>query len=227
MFPFRNDAKTAAFPAVTLLIITLCAAVFTNSNILANGSIKTPGLVPVDFMYALFHPSTGLFGAGVVLCTSFFMHGGLGHLLGNMWYLWLFGPPLEDRIGRFSFALLYVSCGIVSMIIQTASSPLSNTPIIGASGAIAGIMGCNLVLLPFARLACYFPPVFIFRIPAFIFLLLWFWIQYINVRYAGGAAASMVAWWAHIGGYAAGAIAGMFLLVRMKSRPVKHGVKKR
>ena len=212
---------------ITLLIIALCTAVFTGGQVLSKNFIKFPGLVPVDFMYALFHPSTGLLGAGLELCASFFMHGGLGHLLGNMWYIWLFGPPIEDRIGRFPFALLYVSCGIVSMIIQTASSPLSNTPIVGASGAIAGIMGCNLVLLPFARLACYFPPVFIFRIPAFVFLLLWFWIQYINVRYAGGAASAMVAWWAHIGGYTAGAIAGMFLLVRMRSRFGRGGAKKR
>jgi membrane associated rhomboid family serine protease len=226
VFPFRNETKRTAFPAVTLIIITLCTAVFTSSNVLANDFIKPRGFVPVDFMYALFHPSAGLFGAWLVLCASFFMHGGLGHLLGNMWYLWLFGPPVEDRIGRLPFALLYFSCGIVSMIIQTASSPLSNTPVIGASGAIAGIMGCSMVLLPFARLACYFPPVFIFRIPAFIFLLLWFWIQYINVRY-GNAATTMVAWWAHIGGYASGAIAGTILLVRMRSRPVRYGVKKR
>lgn len=227
MFPFRNETKTAGFPAVTLSIILLCTAVFIGGNIFANRGAAFPGLVPVDFMYALFHPSTGLLAAGGMLFASFFMHGGLGHLLGNMWYLWLFGPPLEDRIGRSPFALLYGSCGVVSMVIQTASAPLSNTPIVGASGAIAGIMGCNLVLLPFARLACYFPPVFIFRIPAFIFLLLWFWIQYINVRYAGDAASTMVAWWAHIGGYTTGAIAGIILLMRRRRKPAVRGVKKR
>jgi membrane associated rhomboid family serine protease len=109
-------------------------------------------------------------------------------------------------------------------VIQTLSAPLSHIPILGASGAIAGIMGCSLLLLPLARLACYVPPVFIVRIPAYIFLLLWFCIQYINVKYGNGAS-SMVAWWAHIGGYTAGAIAGTLFLAR--GRPGKREVGKR
>ena len=226
MFPFRNETKTAGFPLVTTLIIALCVAVFLGGQVYGSGFFRQKGLVPVDFMYAVFHPSKGLLEAAAMLFASFFMHGGIMHLAGNMWYLWLFGPPLEDRIGRLSFALLYSACGVVSMLIQTASVPLSNTPIVGASGAIAGIMGCNLVLLPFARLACYFPPLFIFRIPAFIFLLLWFWIQYINVT-SGNAEATMVAWWAHIGGYLTGAIAGLGLLAHLRSAPIRSGAKKR
>ena len=212
MFPVRNETKSDGFPTVTLLIIAVCTAVFTGEHLAGNGFFKLPGLVPVDFMYAVFHPSKGLPGAVGMLLASFFMHAGLGHLLGNMWYLWLFGPSVEDRIGKVAFALLYGSCGVVSMMIQTASAPLSRIPVVGASGAIAGVMGCSLVLLPTARLACYFPPVFIFRVPAFIFLLLWFFIQYINVR-SGNA--TMVAWWAHIGGYLTGVIVGVSLLGRI------------
>jgi membrane associated rhomboid family serine protease len=226
VFPFRNETKKTGFPLVTLLIIAVCATIFVFENLLAKNCIPLPGLVPVDFMYDLFHPANGLLEAGAMLGASFFMHGGLAHLAGNMWYLWLFGPPIEDRIGHVPFALLYGACGSVSMLLQAASSPLSSTPIVGASGAIAGIMGCNLVLLPFARLVCYLPPVFIFRIPAFIFLLLWFWIQYINVR-SGNAASAMVAWWAHIGGYSIGAMAGIVLLAGKRSVPGKSGVKKR
>lgn len=209
---------------MTLLIITVCTAVFTGGHVITNGVFTARGLVPVDFMYAVFHPSMALFEAGGILVASFFMHGGPGHLLGNMWYLWLFGPAVERRIGGFPFIILYFSCGIISLVIQTLSSPLSKIPVVGASGAIAGIMGCSLLLLPLARFACYVPPVFIVRIPAYIFLLLWFIIQYINVRHGNGAS-TMVAWWAHIGGYATGAIAGTVLLGR--GRPGRSGVRKR
>jgi len=162
-----------------------------------------------------------------MLVAAFFMHGGISHLVGNMWYLWLFGPAIESRIGSGPFALLYGFCGVVSMLIQTVHSPLSTVPIVGASGAIAGIMGCSLVLQPLARLSCYLPPVFIFRVPAFVFLLFWFLIQYINVRLLGTPGApTLVAWWAHIGGYLTGAVAGGAVLF-LRGGAGKGGAKKR
>jgi membrane associated rhomboid family serine protease len=107
VFPFRNESKTGGLPVMTLLIIALCTTIFTEGYFNAAGVFTARGLVPVDFMYAVFHPTAGLFKAGGMLVASFFMHGGPGHLLGNMWYLWLFGPPLEKRIGKFSFVILY------------------------------------------------------------------------------------------------------------------------
>jgi membrane associated rhomboid family serine protease len=220
MFPLRHEAKPKKAPLVTIALVVLCCAVFFGGG----HSIRSEGLVPLDFFYGLFHPAPGLAHAGAMLFLSFFMHGSLFHLLGNMWYLWLFGSAIEGRLGHRAFAVIYCLCGVVSMLMQVASAPLSSTPIVGASGAIAGIMGLNLVLLPRERLLCYFPPIFLFRVPAFIFLLLWFFIQYVNVRYANPAV-SNVAWWAHIGGYAAGAAAGVALLVRNPS--LRKGAQKR
>jgi membrane associated rhomboid family serine protease len=212
MFPLKHEADANKFPLVTLSIIVLCCAIFFGCQ----RFIHSAGLVPLDFIYSIFHPSQGLGNAGGMLFLAFFMHGSLFHLLGNMWYLWIFGSAIEGRLGHRAFTGIYCLCGITSMVIQILSSPLSTVPIVGASGAIAGIMGLNLMLLPFARIVCYFPPIFFLRIPAFIFLLFWFCIQYINVRYANSAS-SNVAWWAHIGGYAAGAMIGVVLRLQNPS----------
>ena len=219
MVPLRHEATANKIPLVTVSLILLCCVVFVGGG----RFIHSSGLVPLDFFYGVFHPAPGLGQAGAMLFLSFFMHGSLFHLLGNMWYLWLFGSAIEGRLGHRAFAGIYFLSGIVAMLIQVASSPLSSIPIVGASGAIAGIMGLNLIVLPLARILCYVPPIFLLRIPAFIFLLLWFCIQYISVRYANPAT-SGVAWWAHIGGYAAGALIGVALLIRNPS--LRKGVQR-
>jgi membrane associated rhomboid family serine protease len=161
-------------------------------------------------MGIVFHPERGLHHALLAITVAFFMHGGLFHLLSNMWYLWIFGALTERHIGGLSFLTVYVACGIMSMVIEVASTPLSTVPLVGASGAIAGIMGVTLVLLPLSRILVWIPPVFVVPIPAFIFLLLWFGIQYVNVgrdpAHGGG-----IAWWAHIGGYLTGVVAAFFI----------------
>jgi membrane associated rhomboid family serine protease len=206
LIPVKHDIPRKGFPFVTLSLCVCCLVVYFGGN----RFIAERGFVPLDFMYALFHPVEGLRTAAVMLLLSFFMHGGLMHLAGNLWYLWLFGPAIERRLGALTFALLYGTAGVIATIAQAVSSPLSTIPIVGASGAIAGVMGLTLVLLPGSRLVCYFPPLFFFKIPSFVFLLLWFGIQYINLSRAapGGA---LVAWWAHIGGFAFGVVAGALL----------------
>jgi membrane associated rhomboid family serine protease len=217
MIPVKHDVPRKAFPFVTLSLCACCVALFFGGS----RFLAEQGFVPLDFIYALFHPLEGLRTATVMLLLSFFMHGSIMHLVGNLWYLWLFGPAIEQRLGALTFALLYGVAGVIATIVQAVSSPLSTIPIVGASGAIAGIMGLTLVLLPRSRLVCFFPPLFFFKIPSFVFLLLWFGIQYINLSYAAPQGA-LVAWWAHIGGFAFGVVAGVLLrIVAGKERRTK------
>jgi membrane associated rhomboid family serine protease len=192
--------------------MAICTAAFFGGARL----LQAEGLVPADFMYGLFHPARGLLSAVAALLLSFFMHASLFHLCSNLWYLWLFGPAMEDRLGPAAFGLFYGVFGVAAMLVQVASAPLSTVPVIGASGAIAGIMGLHLALLPRGRLVCYVPPIFFFRIPSFIFLLIWICIQYINLRLATPDSPP-VAWWAHLGGFACGLGAGIVLLLRSKT----------
>jgi hypothetical protein len=147
------------------------------------------------------------------LLISFFIHANLLHLVSNLWYLWIFGANIESRLGTISFMFIYGACGILSMIIQAVSTPFSHIPIVGASGAIAGIMGTSLVYAPFSKIVVWFPPIFFFRVPAFIFLLFWFWIQWLNLRVENPLQGG-VAWWAHIGGFLCGALVATLLRTR-------------
>jgi membrane associated rhomboid family serine protease len=203
MIPVKHETKTTGFPAVSILIILACTAMYCVGKRL----IAVQGFVPLDFMYGVFHPAKGLQDAAAACVASLFMHGSSLHLLSNMWYLWLFGPAIERRIGWWQFALSYGAGGIIASLSQAMSSPLSSLPIVGASGAIAAIMGLTLIMLPRGRLICYFPPLFFFKIPSFVFLLLWFGIQYINL-YLSTPQSALVAWWAHIGGFLFGVASG-------------------
>jgi hypothetical protein len=138
------------------------------------------------------------------------MHGNLLHLTSNMWYLWIFGNAMEHRLGSLRFLLLYLFCGTVSMLVQAASAPLSMVPIVGASGAIAGLMGAHLILLPLSRILLWVPPLLFLPVPSFLFLLLWFYVQYLQAG-AAPSGGPGVAWWAHIGGFLAGVIIGIRL----------------
>lgn len=149
----------------------------------------------------------------LTLITSLFLHGGLAHLLGNMWFLWIFGNNVEDRLGRMRFLFFYLLCGIGAGAAHIASDPESLIPTIGASGAIGGVLGAYVMLYPWARILTF---VFIFfiQVPAWIFLGVWFLLQWIAVQqqvfFAQDRTMGGVAYWAHIGGFLAG-----FLLVRL------------
>jgi membrane associated rhomboid family serine protease len=179
------------------------------------------GFVPINFFHSLFHPGMETLSSLGVCAAAFFVHANLLHLVSNMWFLWIFGTAIESSAGFFRFLSLYILCGGISLLAQAAFSPFSTVPIVGASGAIAGIMGLQLVLLPFSKILTWFPPVFIFRVPAFVFLLIWFYVQYAN---AGAGTGGNVAWWAHIGGFITGVIWGVLIRVTGKSR--KSGKKK-
>lgn len=148
------------------------------------------------------------------LFTAMFLHGGWFHLIGNMLYLWIFGDNVEDRLGRGKFLLLYLATGILGSLAQVWANPLAAEPVIGASGAIAGVLGAYFISYPRAKVLTLLPILFFFtfvEIPAFVFLFIWFISQSLSGFASLGVPGNPVAWWAHIGGFVAG-FAGMIIL---------------
>ena len=144
------------------------------------------------------------------LVTSMFLHGGVAHVLGNCWFLWVFGNNVEDRLGFLGFALLYLFTGAVAALVQVAVEPGSSVPMVGASGAISGVLGAYLVFFPRAWVVALVPWIVpVLPVPAVVFLLLWFFLQAhagLGALLAGTAGAGGVAWWAHAGGFLAGVV---------------------
>jgi len=159
-------------------------------------------------------------GQWLTILTHMFLHGGFAHVLGNGWFLWVFGRNVEDRLGSGRFLLLYVFAGVAAAAAQMLAAPDSPLPMLGASGAISGVLGAYLVLFPTAWIYALVPWIVpIVPVPAFVFLVVWFVVQAFNglgalldSRLGGG-----VAWWAHAGGFAAGM--GLLLLARSRTRP--------
>jgi len=212
MIPLRSSEKTYSVAGVTLVLIALNVVVFLYEIRLDSYSlnvfIQHYGLVP-DRLHAY------------QLFTSMFIHGGWMHILGNMWFLWVFGRGVEDSIGHTRYLLFYLACGVVSAIANVLATPFSPVPTVGASGAIAGVMGAYLIRFPRARIITLVLIIVFFTtldIPAAFLLLYWFAIQFFNgVGSIGGGsqvARGDVAWFAHIGGF----IAGMLLIMVMPSQ---------
>lgn len=214
MLPIRDNNPTERFPFVTLLIIAVTTLVFFYQIKLGSGVRELffeAGLVPSRVSYEHGIPTKLSWLRNIPsLFTYMFLHGGWMHFLGNMWMLWIFGDNVEDRFGHRRFLLFYVIAGVSSGIVHWVTNVHSTMPTIGASGAIAGVMGAYMLLFPRARVLTVVP-IFIFlhfmEIPAFIFLGFWFLMQLFMGAIAGGGG---IAWWAHIGGFLTG-----IYLVRM------------
>jgi len=150
-----------------------------------------------------------------------FVHGGWMHILSNMWVLFIFGDNVEQRLGAFGYLIFYVLSGIAAALLQIFLMPFSAVPMVGASGAIAGVLGAYMLLFPHARVVSLLPLFFIFttvELPAVIYLLFWFVSQiFSGVMSLGGVSSSGIAWWAHIGGFAFG-LAAVFLFARRTYR---------
>jgi membrane associated rhomboid family serine protease len=212
MLPLWDDAPNRRPAIVTNLLIATNAAVFLYSLALAvtgNGTADVLyerwALVARDFSS---NPRSG--EQWLTVFSSMFLHGGWLHLIGNCWFLRVFGSSVENRIGPWKFMLLYLIGGIAAAGLQIVSRLNSPVPMIGASGAISGVLGAYFVLSPGAWVFTFVPWIIpIIPLPAFIFLLAWFAIQLVNgvgsLR-AGGAAGGGVAWWAHAGGFLGGAL---------------------
>jgi membrane associated rhomboid family serine protease len=154
----------------------------------------------------------------VKIYSSMFLHGGWFHIINNMWVLFIFGDNVEGRMGGFRYLLFYLLSGTAAGLLQTYILPTSNVPMIGASGAVAGVLGAYLILFPRSRIASLVPVLFIFtliEIPAFLFLLFWFFSQLFSGWFAlQGGSASGIAWWAHVGGFLFGLIMVSFFTIR-------------
>ncbi len=177
-------------------------------------------LIPAEFMHGIDLPPPIPFPIWITLITSMFIHGGLWHILGNMLFLWIFGDNVEDAMGHGKYLLFYLTCGAVAAFAQMAVSPNSPVPQIGASGAISGVLGAYLMLFPYARILTLIPIFFFIRlvaIPAMFFLGFWFVLQVISGAGALGSNGG-VAWFAHIGGFIAGAL--LVFLFRHRGVPV-------
>lgn len=197
MLPIRDNIPSKTFPFVTLVIIAANAAVFWHELTLGrrlDGFIGAYALVPARPTWE-------------DLVTSMFLHGGWTHVLGNLWTLWIFGDNVEDRLGRFRFLALYFLSGVAAGAVQVAAAPASAVPVIGASGAIAGVLGAYIWFFPTARVTTVVP-VFIFlhyaEVPAFLYLGVWFLTQVCSGTLSLGGSFGGVAWWAHVGGFVAG-----------------------
>lgn len=209
MFPLRDTQPSYSKPVVTVLLIVINILVFLYEISLdpfaRNDFIATYGLVPDHFSF-------------LCVLTSMFLHGGWLHVLGNMWFLWIFGDNIEDILGSAKFLLFYLLCGFAAAMAQFLADPGSRVPMVGASGAIAGVMGAYLVKFPHSRIHTL---VFIFffistvEVPAWLMLIYWFFINlFSGVGSIGHSYASQgggVAFLAHVGGFLAG-IALIFLL---------------
>ncbi len=211
MIPLRDTIQSKSYPVVNTFIIALNTCVFLlelSQGARLNEFVFTYGLVPARYsmpqISAYFSTSQQI----VALFTFMFLHGGFWHLLGNMWSLYIFGDNVEDRLGPLRYLLFYLLCGLASGLFHLIINWDSRVPTIGASGAIAGVMGAYLILFPKSRILTLIPifflPYFI-EIPAYFFLAVWFLIQFISAA-GGSAQGGGVAWWAHIGGFIFGII---------------------
>jgi membrane associated rhomboid family serine protease len=224
MIPLKDDTPSTLKPYVTISLIATCCAVFLWQQSLDPGSardvVDALGAIPAVLLTdaRLPHDLTWIPRYGT-LFTSMFLHGGWLHLLGNMLFLWIYGDNVEDGMGHLRYLLFYFSCGIAAVFAQSFGSPHSAYPIIGASGAISGVLGAYLLLFPRSKVLTLVLLPFFFttlRLPAMLLLLLWFAVQLISDFAVSGGGAN-VAFRAHIGGF----LAGMLLAPLLKRRSVR------
>jgi membrane associated rhomboid family serine protease len=218
MIPLRDIIPSRTTPVVTISLIAVNVIVFLFELSLGRNVDQFTlywGLVPAAFSW-------------VTVVTSMFLHGGFLHVAGNMLYLWIFGDNVEDRMGHGRFLVFYLLCGIAAALAQTISQPDSVVPMVGASGAIAGVMGAYFVLYPKSRIVTLIPLFFFFQVievPAILFLGIWFLMQFISglgsiVTVATGQAGGGVAFWAHVAGFVAG-ISGVVVFRRPERQRVE------
>jgi len=232
MIPLRDNIHTRVVPFVTYFLIGANIAAFLMELSLGPNLerfIYIFGVVPQKVVNAALGAPELLPYAIVPFFTSIFLHGGWLHLIGNMLYLYIFGDNVESTLGHFRYLVFYLGCGVAASLAHLLANPASNAPTIGASGAIAGVLGAYFLMFPRARVLTLVPIFFfiqIIEIPAILFLGLWFLIQFLSgsMSYGSAAAAAGVAWWAHIGGFAVGA--GYTLLryrmIRERKERVTH-----
>ena len=218
MIPLRDIIPSRTTPVVTIALIAINILVFLYELSLGravNAFTLYYGLVPAAFSW-------------VAVFTSMFLHGGFMHVGGNMLYLWIFGDNVEDRMGHGRFLVFYLLCGVAAALAQTITVPDSVVPMVGASGAIAGVMGAYFVLYPRSRIVTLIPIFFFFHVievPAIFFLGVWFVMQFLSgvgsiVASLSGGPSGGIAFWAHVAGFVAG-VSGVIVFRRPERQRVE------
>jgi len=210
MIPLRDNIKIRSFPFVTILLILSNCYIFhlelTATNQQLTDLMTHYSLIPADFIKTLTHQSLQP-GDYLSLLSNLFLHGSWLHIIGNLWFLLLFGRSSEGCLGHFKYFIFYLVCGMSANLVQIAFNPGSTIPIIGASGAISGILGSYSFCFPHARISTLVPIFFFFtiiEIPSLVFIGLWFLLQVYQGTLSFSMAGSNIAWWAHIGGFITG-----------------------
>jgi len=224
MIPLRDDNPIRTRPVVTFALVALCTlAFFWQMSLSAKGQQQVAYLF--GFIPAVLFGNAQLEGqwipASTTIITSMFLHGGWLHLIGNMLYLWIFGDNIEDRLGRGRFLVFYLLCGVVAALGQGLADPQSEIPMIGASGAISGVLGAYLVLYPRAKVLVLLPLIIFIttmRVPALVVLGIWFAGQLLSSFVATAGSGGGVAFAAHVGGFVAGVVL-IRLFLRDRRRP--------
>jgi membrane associated rhomboid family serine protease len=225
MIPLRDNIPSRTVPFVTYILIGANVLVFLMELSLGPNLerfVYIFGVVPQKVLYAFTEVPQLIPYATLPFFTSIFLHGGWLHLLGNMLYLYIFGDNVESALGHFRYLIFYLGCGVAASLTHLLANPSSNVPTVGASGAIAGVLGAYFLLFPRAKVVTLVPIFFFItfiEVPALLFLGLWFLIQFLSGSMTlGSDAAAGVAWWAHIGGFAAGAGYTVFRYRKIRER---------
>lgn len=224
MFPYHDENETQRTPYVTVAVIAITVGIWlfvqgAGMELALAKSVCELGLIPGELTMSLSPGTPFPMGEGVVclsdpgrqvsnVLTSMFLHGSWMHLLGNMWFLWLFGNNIEDAMTRPRFVAFYLLTGLAAALAQVAANPASEVPMVGASGAISGVMGAYLILFPRARIYTMVPLGFFlqsFALPAWVMLIYWAFLQFAGgLTSVGDEQTGGVAFWAHLGGFVAG-----------------------
>jgi membrane associated rhomboid family serine protease len=226
LLPLRDDNPHTTTPVVNYALIAACVAVFLWQVGLDDRAeeiaVLAYGLIPGTlFGKVLVAPEVHRLPGVLTIFTSMFLHGGWLHLIGNMWFLWIYGDNVEDILGPFKYLVFYLACGVAAGLTHVLTNPDSRVPTIGASGAIAGVMGAYMVKFPHSRIVTLVPIFFfvtLVEIPAAIMLVYWFVLQVfsgVGAMAYSSVSQGGVAWFAHAGGF----LAGMILVSVMRPRP--------
>jgi len=232
MFPIRDTIPRRHFPIATWAVIAVNVYVFFRELFLSPRAAERAmflfGLVPARFLHPAWAVEHGYPHSYLPFITTMFLHGGWLHIIGNMWFLAIFGDNVEDRMGPFRFLVFYFVCGIAAGITHVITNPSSTVPAVGASGAIAGVMAAYVALFPRARIVAVFPiffwPLF-FQVPALLYIGLWFVMQFFSgvAAIASPQAVGGIAFWAHVGGFVTGLLTFWIFLRPQSAEPAAAG----
>ena len=230
MIPLRDDQPTFSTPFVNYFLIVLNVLVFLwelsvgmQSHRALNSVMMQFGVVPHHTLAVLTgHANGGLASAILPLFNAMFLHASFLHVAGNMLFLWIFGDNIEDYLGHFTYLVFYLICGVAAGVTHILINQGSRVPSVGASGAIAGVMGAYFILYPRARVLIWFPPIFLFHVPAWLMLGYWFLMNFLSGTSTAISETSQssggIAFWAHIGGF----VTGVVLINIFRERPQRY-----